>query len=608
MLTIQDVTLHLAGKTLLEGASLAIDRGARVGLVGQNGVGKSTLLKAIAGELAVDKGEITIPTRWSLAMTRQEAPGGDQSLIDTVMGAHEEMAALLAKAEAGEGDLAEIYERLDALDAYTARARAATILAGLGFDEAVQARPCHEFSGGWRMRVALASLLFLSPDLLLLDEPTNHLDLEAVVWLETYLVNYPGTIILVSHDRGLLNRCVTQITHLSEARLRLYAGDYDTFEKQRALQMEIGAKAKAKQDSKRAHLSAFVERFRAKASKAKQAQSRLKMLEKMSEIAVINAERTLPLSFPNPDPLPSPLLTLERVSVGYDGPPILKHIHFQLGHEDRIALLGANGQGKSTLLKLLVGHLKAHEGEVRRSAKLRVGYFAQHQSEALRLSETPMEALTHVMPDGSTQTQIRSRLGGFGFSEDKATTRIANLSGGQKARLLLALMSFDRPHILLLDESTNHLDMDSRHALIEAIQNFKGAVILVSHDPDLVAACADSLWLVNGGTVQPYPGDLDDYRAFLLGKVEKKPDPPKPKPPQPNKQASKDLRAIARAAERDIDRLTAMIAKTEEKMADPTLYTQSSQKAAGYGALLADLKKQLTTAEGIWLRAEAALE
>ena len=624
MLSVKAITLRIAGRALLTDASLNLSPGAHVGLVGQNGVGKSTLLRAISGELDVDQGEISVPNRWSLAMTKQEAPGGDLSLIETVLNADEEVTRLLRQAaalEAGHGsdahdieDLATIYERLGNLDAFTARARAATILAGLGFDEAAQARACKTFSGGWRMRVALAALLFLQPDLLLLDEPTNHLDLEATLWLESYLQAYPGTLILVSHDRGLLNRCVTQIAHLSDQKLRLYSGGYDDFERQRAVQMELDTRAQAKIAAKRAHMQAFVDRFRYTASKAKQAQSRLKMLEKMGEVAALTAERTLPLTFPAPDPLPSPLVTFDRAAVGYGGSPILENINLQLNAHDRLALLGANGQGKSTLLKLIVGELAASSGHVRKSGKVRVGYFAQHQAEALNLAETPLDALGRLMP-GKTQTQVRQRLGGFGFSEDRAITRIGDLSGGQKARLLLAIMSFDRPHVLLLDEPTNHLDVDSRQALVQAIQDFEGAVILVSHDPDLVAACADALWLVKAGGVRPFDGDLDDYRALLLGKnrITKPVETVKSHAPvipaaKVSKQQIRDLRAAVRAAEKDVDRLTAMIAKTQERLANPDLYIKDPQKLESYGVLIKSLKADLAVAEGAWLHAESELE
>ena len=621
MLTVNAITLRIAGKTLLHEASLSLAAGAHVGLVGQNGVGKSTLLRAINGDLAVDKGEIRRPARWSRAMTSQEAPGGCLSLIDTVLAADVQVARLFAQAAAleageGEGDLAAIYDRLTDLDAFTAQARAATILAGLGFDEAAQARRCQEFSGGWRMRVALAALLFRQPDLLLLDEPTNHLDLEASLWLESYLKSYPGTVILVSHDRGLLNRCVTHIAHLCDQRLRLYTGGYDEFERQRALHMALDAKAQAKIVAKRSHMQAFVDRFRYKASKAKQAQARLKMLQKLQDVAALSAQRTLPITFPAPDPLASPLLTLDGVEVGYGGPPVLRGIHFQLNGEDRLALLGPNGQGKSTFLKLIVGELHSAVGSVRKSGKLRVGYFAQHQAEALKLAETPLEALARCMP-GKGETELRKRLGGFGFSKSRATTRIGDLSGGQKARLLLALMSVDRPHVLLLDEPTNHLDVDSRQALVQAIQDFNGAVILVSHDPDLVAACADALWLVKEGRLAPFDGDLEDYRRLLL-KGEKAPtQPPKPAPAKKSapaklkidKQRRKALAAAARAAERDMDRLTAMIAKTQERLADPDLYTRDSQnrdpqKFEAYAALLKQLRQDLEAAEAAWMQAE----
>lgn len=617
MLSINKLTLRVAGKPLLQSANLSIGPGSRVGLVGQNGVGKSTLLRAIYGDVGLDEGEISVPSRWSMAMTTQEAPGGSASLIDTVLKADQEVFKLLNRAHAieigeVEGDLASIYDRLTDLNAFTAKSRAATILAGLGFDENTQSRSCEEFSGGWRMRVALASLLFVEPDLLLLDEPTNHLDLEATIWLESYLQTYPGTLVVVSHDRGLLNRCVNQIAHLSDQKLRLYTGGYDEFERQRALKMELDAKAQAKIDARRAHMQAFVDRFRYKDSKAKQAQSRVKMLEKLQDISAMSAERSLPINFPEPKPLASPLLTFLDAEASYGNNRILSKINFQLNYDDRIALLGKNGQGKSTLLKLIVGQLQSEAGETLKSSKLRVGYFAQHQAESLNLSETPIDALTRLMP-GKSETEVRRRLGGFGFAAERAITRIGDLSGGQKARLLLALMSMGQPHVLLLDEPTNHLDVDSRQALVQAIQNFPGAVILVSHDPDLVAACADSLWLVSDGLVLPFEGDLDDYRDLLLKKqqsltaesIEVRSLPQKPRI---TKQEKKGLQAALRSAEKDMDRLVAMISKLEDRLADPDLYTREPAKLESYGILRKQLKDELEAAEEVWIKAEVALE
>ncbi|MBL4690283.1 MAG: ABC-F family ATP-binding cassette domain-containing protein [Rhodospirillales bacterium] len=519
MLRIENLTYRIGPRVLLDQASAVINPGHRVGMVGRNGTGKTTLLRLITGGLDPDGGTTETPARWRIGVSAQEAPSGTHSLIDTVMAADKELAQLTIEAEtATDPDrIAELHARLRDKNAHSAPSRAARILAGLGFDEAAQQRPCDSFSGGWRMRVALAGLLFSEPDLLLLDEPTNHLDLEACLWLEDYLKRYSGTVLLVSHDRGLLNRVASEILHLEHGKLKLYQGGYDRFEATRRMQLELDAKARVKQDIQRAHIQKFVDRFRYKATKAKQAQSRMKMLDRMEPIPENREEGSVTFAFPEPAQLAPPLFTAEDVDVGYDGVAVLKNLSFRLDADDRIALLGANGNGKSTLIKLLAGRLKPLAGRVGKSGKLRFGYFAQHQADELDLSATPLVELGRRRPRDLEQ-KLRSQLGRFGFSQERAETKVENLSGGEKARLLFALMTCDKPHILLLDEPTNHLDVTSRQALVQAINAFEGAVILVSHDPHIIGLTADRFWLVDEGSVKPFDGDLDDYRAMLLGR------------------------------------------------------------------------------------------
>ena len=518
MLHINDLEFRVQGEPLFDRATVAVNKGERVGLVGRNGAGKTTLLKLIAGELHPDGGSITYPRLIRVGTVAQEAPSGQASLADTVLASDRELSALLAEAEHASDPhrIAELHERLAALGADSAPARAARILAGLGFNEAAQQRPCAEFSGGWRMRVALASLLFQAPDLLLLDEPTNHLDLEAALWLESFLKSYPGTLLLVSHDRGLLNRAVNRIIHVENRKLTAYTGNYDRFERLRRENLERQAAQHAKQQAERRHIQAFVDRFRYKASKARQAQSRLKALARMEPIASVMEDRTVTFHFPQPTPLSPPILTLEDVAVGYeDGRPILAHLNLRLDMDDRVALLGANGNGKSTLSRLFAGRLKPMAGRMTRSGKLKIGYFAQDQAEELDLAATPLAHMERLMPL-ETATKLRAQLGRFGFGADRAEVAVGKLSGGEKARLLFALMSREAPHVLILDEPTNHLDIDSRQALIQALSEFEGAVILVSHDPHLVELAADRLWLVADGGVAAYDGDMDDYRKLLL--------------------------------------------------------------------------------------------
>ena len=519
MLSISNLTYRIAGRPILSGCSATLYPNHRIGLVGRNGAGKSTLLRLISGDIAPDAGDIQLPGRWSMGMTTQDAPGGERSLIDTVLDADRERASLLDALERPDlppEQIADIHARLEDISAASAPARAARILAGLGFSEAAQAQPCSAFSGGWRMRVALAALLFTQPDLLLLDEPTNHLDLEATLWLEAYLKAYRGTILIVSHDRALLNSVVTDILHLEAQSLTAYKGNYDFFEKTRAERMALLARQKEKQEAQRAHIMRFVDRFRYKATKARQAQSRLKMLARMQPIASVADEWTVTFDFPEPQPLASPLLTIDNGEVGYgEDPAVLKRVNLRIDSDDRIALLGANGNGKSTLLKVLAGRLRVRAGLVQKSGKLKIGYFAQHQTDELSVDSTPLETLKALMPK-ATETVVRAQLGRFGFGEDKAETRIGNLSGGEKARLLFALISREAPHIILMDEPTNHLDVDSRQALVQAINGYEGAVILVTHDPHLVELTADRLWIVRRGQVERFEGDMGDYRRELL--------------------------------------------------------------------------------------------
>ncbi|HMT14679.1 MAG TPA: ABC-F family ATP-binding cassette domain-containing protein, partial [Aestuariivirga sp.] len=503
MLHITGLTYRIGGRLLLDGASAALPAGHKVGLVGRNGTGKSTLLKLIMGDLVPESGSASVPRNARIGSVAQEAPGGETSLMDTVLAGDEERSALLAEAETATDPhrIADIQTRLADINAHAAPARAATILAGLGFTPEQQDGPCSALSGGWRMRVALAAALFGAPDVLLLDEPTNYLDLEGAIWLKSYIRDYPHTILMVSHDRDLLNEAVDSILHLDQMKLTLYAGTYDSFERQRREQQALSVKLKKKQDDQRAHMQAYVDRFRYKASKARQAQSRLKALARLEPIADVVADRVAPFDFPSPEkPLAPPLVGWDKASVGYTpGKTVLRGISLRLDPDDRIALLGANGNGKSTFAKLLCGKLKPMGGEMAHPARLTVGYFAQHQLDELKPDWTAYDYMAKLLPDAPV-AQRRARLGALGFGAELADTPSERLSGGEKARLLFLLASFHAPHILVLDEPTNHLDVDSREALIMAINDYEGAVILISHDRHIIETCADRLWLVNDGT------------------------------------------------------------------------------------------------------------
>jgi len=615
LLVISGAVIRMGGRTLLNGADLTIDPGRRIGLVGRNGAGKSTLLRAIAGELAIDGGEIRLSSRARLATVRQEAPEGPMSLLDTVLQGDPERLALLAEAETADPHrVAEVHDRLVAIGADSAPARAATILAGLGFDEPSQGRPVAEFSGGWRMRVALATALFANPDLLLLDEPTNHLDLEATIWLETWLARFPGAALVVSHDRGLLDRAVQAIAHLDKGKIALTPGGFDEFVRirtERAMQQTRAAERVA---AERAHIQSFIDRFRYKASKARQAQARIKALERLPRIESVIEDSPTRFNFPEPPRIAPPILALERVDIGYGTTKILRNVSLTVDMDDRIALLGANGNGKSTLAKLLAERLAPLSGEVRRGPKLKVGYFAQHQTDELVSTENPIEHMARALPN-APPPKLRAQLARFGLDADRAETPVANLSGGEKARLLLALATREAPQLLILDEPTNHLDIDARDALVKALSDFQGAVLLITHDPHLVELVADRLWLVGDGSVQPFDGDLDDYRALLVERAR-----PAARANTVTRKDDRRERAEARAAlapirkkaqeaERRLGVLAAERARIENRLADPALYAPGrAGEITAANARLAAIAKEAAAAEAAWLMAEEELE
>jgi ATP-binding cassette subfamily F protein 3 len=619
VLAIRNLVLRVGGRALLDGADMTLDTGRRVGLVGRNGAGKSTLLKAIIGEIQPDGGEIRLAARARLGHVAQEAPGGEGTLLDAVLAADTERAALLAELEAEPEAhrAAEIHERLIAIRADAAPARAAAILAGLGFDEAAQARPLSSYSGGWRMRVALARALFLEPDLLLLDEPTNHLDLEATMWLEGWLQRFPGAAIVVSHDRGLLDRCVDSIAHLDRAKITTYQGNFENFVRQKTERAAQQAAEATKIAQQRAHMQAFVDRFRYKASKARQAQSRLKALSKLPPLEAVIEDTPTRFAFPEPEQLSPPVLALERAEVGYGGPPVLRNLNLRIDQDDRIALLGANGNGKSTLAKLLAGRLQPGRGEVRRAARLKVGFFAQHQSEELDAAGTPLSHMRAALPK-ATETQCRSQLARFGLQGEKAETRISQCSGGEKARLLLALCTRDAPNLLILDEPTNHLDIDAREALVKALAEFEGAVILITHDPHLVELVADRLWLVADGTVTPFDGDLDDYRALLAERARAA--AREGATPSPDRSSERRERAEARVrlapmrqrlkeVEKLLERLGLEAQLIEKRLADPETYAKRKAEDIAWATTRrAAIAKETATLEEEWLALSELLD
>ena len=621
MLQINELTYRLGARLLIDRASVTVPSGGRVGLVGRNGAGKTTLFRLIQEEIGGESGSISRPKNWRIGAVAQEAPGGPETLIDVVLAADTERAALMAEAETTTDPMrrADIEIRLVDIDAHSAPARAASILHGLGFDAEAQARPCSSFSGGWRMRVALAAVLFTEPDLLLLDEPTNYLDLEGTLWLYDYLGRYPHTVLVISHDRDLLDTAVDHILHLDQGKLTIYRGGYTSFDRQRREKQALQSKARTKQEAERKHLSAFVDRFRAKASKARQAQSRLKRLEKMEPIAAVAGEEVLPFHLQGPDrPLSPPLIAIEGVGVGYGDRTVLDRLNLTLLPDDRIALLGSNGNGKSTFAKLLSGRLAPMKGKVTHSPKLMTAYFAQHQLDELGMAETPLQHVAALMPDAPPARQ-RARTAQFGFSGARAETPVEKLSGGEKARLLMGLAAFGGAHLLILDEPTNHLDIDSRQALVEAINDYTGAVVLISHDRFLIEACADRLWLVADGTVKSYDGDMDDYRRLVLGldkpgssaaregaaKTQAAAPPRSAGTPRPSLNA---MRKRIGELDARLAKLSTAIAKVDAALADPATFRDNPAKAAELARMRSEAAEALARTEDEWLDATAMLE
>ncbi len=611
MLRITDITYNVEGRPLFEGASATIPTGHKVGLVGRNGAGKTTLFRLIKGELALEGGEISMPTRARIGGVAQEVPSSSTSLLDTVLEADTERTALLYESEhaTDPARIADIQTRLADIDAWSAEGRASAILKGLGFDADAQQRPCSDFSGGWRMRVALAGVLFAQPDYLLLDEPTNYLDLEGALWLESYLQKYPHTVLIISHDRGLLNRAVQGILHLDSRKLTYWNGPYDQFARQMAERRAVLTAEAKKQDARRAHLQSFVDRFKAKASKAVQAQSRVKMLEKMETITAPEEAKKQVFTFPAPEELSPPIINMDGAAVGYGGVPVLRRLNLRIDQDDRIALLGRNGEGKSTLSKLLAAKLTTAEGKIIRHSKLRIGYFAQHQVDELFIDETPLQHLQRIRP-AEGQPRLRARLAGFGLMADQAETVVGRLSGGQKARLSLLLATIEAPHLLILDEPTNHLDMESREALVTALTEYSGAVVLVSHDMHLLGLVADRLWLVKGGAVEPYTEDLEAYRRQLLAGDEPKVEA---KPVEKPKKISRDdmlaMKSELRRCEELLTKLNDMRDKLAKKLADPALYEDARKgELATWNAKYGEVMNGLDRAEAMWLAAQEKLE
>ena len=608
MLKIQDITYAIDGRRLFENASATIPTGHKVGFVGPNGTGKTTLFRIIRGELALEGGEIELPKRAKIGGVAQEAPATGLSLIETVLAADTERASLLLDTSEDPNRIAEVQTRLADIDAWSAEGRASSILKGLGFDDAAQRRPCADFSGGWRMRVALAAVLFSAPDILLLDEPTNYLDLEGTIWLESFLARYPHTVVVISHDRDLLNRAVGGILHLEDKQLTFYQGNYDTFAKTRAAKRAVQSAAAKKQAAQREHLQSFVNRFKAKASKAKQAQSRVKALERMELITPPEEAAKRVFSFPQPEELSPPIVAIENGAVGYDGPDILAQLELRIDQDDRIALLGKNGEGKSTLSKLISGRLHSSSGRTIKHNKLRIGYFAQHQVDELNIDETPLQHLQSERPDHSP-ARLRAMLAGFGLGPDQADTIVARLSGGQKARLSLLLATLDAPHLLILDEPTNHLDIESREALVQALTTYSGAVILVSHDMHLLSLVADRLWLVSEGRVIPFDHDLAEYRRFLLGTPAPKKVTEKQKPNKSKREQLILARTEVHKNEERLEKLNMMYEKLQEKLAEPKLYEDhNADDLAVWQKKFSEVEKALERAEGLWLAASSKVE
>ncbi|MEZ2129165.1 MULTISPECIES: ABC-F family ATP-binding cassette domain-containing protein [unclassified Sinorhizobium] len=624
MISISDLSARVAGRLLIDHASVTLPAGTKAGLVGKNGAGKSTLFRIITGDFGAEGGSVSIPKNARIGQVAQEAPGTEDALIEIVLSADKERSALLKEAETATDPhrIAEIQTRLADIGAHSAEARAASILAGLGFDHDAQQRPASSFSGGWRMRVALAAVLFSEPDLLLLDEPTNYLDLEGTLWLEDYIRRYPHTVIIISHDRDLLNTAVNAIVHLDQKKLTFYRGSYDQFERQKAEADELQMKAKAKNEAARKHLQSFIDRFKAKASKAKQAQSRVKALERMGTVAAVVEDHVMGFNFPEPEKqVSSPIIAVSGGAVGYEpGKPILKRLNLRIDADDRIALLGSNGNGKSTFAKFISGRLSAESGEVRLAPNLRIGFFAQHQLDDLVPNQTAVEHVRRLMPE-APEAKVRARVAQMGLATEKMDTQVKDLSGGEKARLLMGLSAFDAPSLLILDEPTNHLDIDSRKALIQALNDYSGAVILISHDRHLIEATVDRLWLVKDGTVTNFEGDMEEYRSLIVaspkGKDEKarngSEDEPVSKADQRKLNAEKraslaPLRKKINEIESLTGKLEKLIQALDSELADPGLYEKSPAKAAEKAKQRADAVEKLAVAEEQWLELSAEYE
>jgi ATP-binding cassette, subfamily F, member 3 len=621
MLNLNGITVRLGGRTILDRATASLPPFGRIGLIGRNGAGKSTLMKVMIGEMDADDGAIEMPKNTRIGYIAQEAPAGDATPFDTVLAADTERAALMTESETctDPDRLGELHDRLIAIDAYTAPARAARILVGLGFDEEMQGQPLDSFSGGWKMRVALAALLFSQPDLLLLDEPSNHLDLEATLWLENFLKSYPAMMVVISHERDLLNNVVDNILHLEGGKTTLYSGGYDSFERQRAERAAQLAAAKASQDAQRAKLQDYVARNSARASTAKQAQSRAKALARMQPIASLVEDPTLSFEFPSPDELRPPLITLDMASVGYAADtPILQRLNLRIDPDDRIALLGRNGNGKTTLARLLAAQLTPMDGAISASGKMKVGYFTQYQVEELDGDDTPLEHMTRLMK-GASPGAVRGQLGRFGFSGAKATTQVGKLSGGERARLALALITREAPHLLILDEPTNHLDVDAREALVQALNDYDGAVVLVSHDRHMLELTADRLVLVDSGCANEFAGSIEDYTDFILGKNQSKGDAA----PQPKRDKKEERKAAAAAreaeaasrkaikdAEADLAKLELVLRAIDLAMFDP-MSAANEYKGLTMGELSqrrGKIAAAIEVAEAKWVKATEVVE